>query len=153
MPAGTDAVALHRAARDFAKNEFSDYQYALVLHTLENDPNWNPSGNPHVHLCVKMRGIDGVPLNPRKNDLRRWREQFAERLREHGVEAEATSRSARFQPIPGKRQAVYHQSKQWNRNKSRRIRPPEDPSQGNIRFGEKYVERLLRIASCIGSIN
>lgn len=110
MPAGTDAVALHRAARDFAKNEFSNYQYALVLHTLENDPNRNPSENPHVHLCVKTRGIDGVRLNPRKSDLRRWREQFAECLREHGVEAEATSRSARFQPVPGKRQAVYHQS-------------------------------------------
>ena len=109
MPAGTDALALHRAARAFAKDEFAGHQYAMVLHTFENDPNQKPAENPHVHLCVKARGIDGVRLNPRKDDLRRWRERFAENLRQQGVEAEATTRSDRFQPLPGKRQAVYHQ--------------------------------------------
>jgi len=108
MPAGTDAVALHRAARDFAKDEFANHQHALVLHTFENDPNRDPSANPHVHLCVKARGIDGLRLNPRKHDIRRWREQFAERLREYGVEAEASSRGERFQASPGLRQAEYH---------------------------------------------
>jgi hypothetical protein len=110
MPAGTDAIALHRAARAFAKDEFDGHQYAMVLHTFESDPNYDPSENPHVHLCVKALGADGTRLNPRKDDLRRWREQFAERLRENGVEAEASSRRERFQPTPGKRQAVYHQS-------------------------------------------
>jgi hypothetical protein len=81
----------------------------MVLHTFESDPNREPSVNPHVHLCVKARGIDGIRINPRKDDLQRWRERFAERLREHGVEAEATRRAERFQPTPGKRQAVYHQ--------------------------------------------
>ena len=109
MPTGTDALGLHRAARAFAKDEFEGHQYAMVLHTFESDPNREPSENPHVHLCVKARGINGIRINPRKDDLRRWRERFAERLREHGVEAEATTRSERFQPIPGKRQAVYHQ--------------------------------------------
>lgn len=108
MPAGTDAIALHRAVRTFAKDEFDGHQYAMVLHTFENDPNQDPAENPHVHLCVKARGADGTRLNPRKDDLRRWREQFAERLREHGVEAEATSRLARFQSRPGLRQAEYH---------------------------------------------
>jgi hypothetical protein len=109
MPAGTDALALHRAARAFAKDEFEGHQFAMVLHTFESDPNREPSENPHVHLCVKARGIDGIRINPRKDDLRRWRERFAECLREQGVEAEATSRSERFQPTPGKRQAIYHQ--------------------------------------------
>jgi len=109
MPAGTDAMALHRAARAFAKDEFAGHQYAMVLHTFESDPNREPSENPHVHLCVKARGIDGIRINRRKDDLRRWRERFAENLREQGVEAEATTRSERFQPKPGKRQAVYHQ--------------------------------------------
>lgn len=108
MPAGTEAIALHWAARAFAKDEFGGHQYAMVLHTYENDPNSNPSENPHVHLCVKARGADGTRLNPRKDDLRRWRERFAERLREHGVEAEATSRVVRFQSKPGVYQAQYH---------------------------------------------
>ena len=111
MPAGTDAHALHRAACAFAKNEFDGHQYAMVLHTFDNDPSHAPSENPHVHLCVKARSAKGIPFNPRKGDLRRWREQFAERLREHGVEAEATSRLARFQSRRGLRQAEYHMKK------------------------------------------
>ena len=110
MPAGTNAAALYQAAAAFAQDEFAKHQYALVLHTIESDPNRDPSENPHVHLCVKARGVDGVRLNPRKPDLRRWREQFAERLRDHGVDAEASSRFVRFQPVQGKRQAEYHQS-------------------------------------------
>jgi len=110
MPAGTNAAALYQAAAVFAQDEFAKHQYALVLHTIESDPNRDPSENPHVHLCVKARGVDGVRLNPRKPDLRRWREQFAERLRDHGVDAEASSRFVRFQPVPGKRQAEYYQS-------------------------------------------
>lgn len=108
MPAGTDAAALHRAAIAFAQDEFSKHQYALVLHTFENDPNRDPSENPHAHVCVKARGFDGVRLNPRKSDLRRWRDQFAERLREQGVQAEASSRVDRLQPGLVNRQAEYH---------------------------------------------
>jgi hypothetical protein len=37
-------------------------------------------------------------LNPRKPDLQRWRETFAEKLRDLGVEAEATRRFVRGQP-------------------------------------------------------
>jgi hypothetical protein len=37
-------------------------------------------------------GLDGIRLNPRKPDLQRWREGFAEALREHGIEATTTSR-------------------------------------------------------------
>jgi hypothetical protein len=34
-------------------------------------------------------------LNPRKADLQRWRETFAEKLRSYGVEAEATRQATR----------------------------------------------------------
>jgi len=51
--------------------------------------------NPHVHLSVRAEGQDGHRLNPRKEDLRRWRETFAERLRGWGVEAEASSQVTR----------------------------------------------------------
>ena len=92
MPTRTDPLSVQRAARDFATREFSGFQYAMVLHTFETDPDPNPSPHPHVHLTVKAAGLDGVRLNPRKADLQRWREGFAEALREHGIEATTTSR-------------------------------------------------------------
>jgi hypothetical protein len=64
----------------------------MVLHTFETDPDPHPSRHPHVHLTVKAAGHDGIRLNPRKPDLQRWREGFAEALREHGIEATTTSR-------------------------------------------------------------
>ncbi|MDF0665686.1 MAG: relaxase/mobilization nuclease domain-containing protein [Nitrospira sp.] len=92
MPTRTDPLSVQRAARDFAMREFSGFQYAMVLHTFETDPDPHPSPHPHVHLTVKAAGLDGVRLNPRKADLQRWREGFAEALREHGIEATTTSR-------------------------------------------------------------
>ncbi len=92
MPTRTDPLSVQRAARDFAKREFSGFQYAMVLHTFETDPDPHPSAHPHVHLTVKAAGLDGMRLNPRKADLQRWREGFAEALREHGIEATTTSR-------------------------------------------------------------
>ncbi|MBK9307873.1 MAG: relaxase/mobilization nuclease domain-containing protein [Nitrospira sp.] len=92
MPTRTDPLSVQRAARDFAKREFSGFQYAMVLHTFETDPDPTPSPHPHVHLTVKAAGLNGVRLNPRKADLQRWREGFAEALRDHGIEATTTSR-------------------------------------------------------------
>ena len=92
MPTRTDPLSVQRAARDFAKQEFSGFQYAMVLHTFDTDPDPHPSPHPHVHLTVKAAGLAGMRLNPRKADLQRWREGFAEALREHGIEATTTSR-------------------------------------------------------------
>ena len=92
MPTRTDPLSVQRAARGFAKREFSGFQYVMVLHTFETDPDPHPSPHPHVHLTVKAVGLDGIRLNPRKADLQRWREGFAEALREHGIEATTTSR-------------------------------------------------------------
>jgi len=60
--------------------------------------------NPHVHISVRAESKHGKRLNPRKADLHRWRETFAEKLRGHGVEAEATrqatrGRSRNFDPL------------------------------------------------------
>ena len=92
MPTRTDPLSVQRAARAFAKREFAGFQYAMVLHTFETDPDPHPSPHPHVHLTVKAAGLDGIRLNPRKPDLQRWREGFAEALQEHGIEATTTSR-------------------------------------------------------------
>jgi hypothetical protein len=87
MPRGTDPVIVQKAAREFARIEFADHRYVMVLHTHQ--------GNPHVHLSVKAESKHGQRLNPRKADLHRWRETFAERLREWGVDAEATRQAVR----------------------------------------------------------
>src|SRR4030095_7476929 len=87
VPRGTDPLILQKAAREFAKIEFADHRYVMVLHTHQ--------ANPHVHLSVKAESKHGVRLNPRKADLHRWRETFAERLREWGIDAEATRQASR----------------------------------------------------------
>lgn len=101
MPPGTDRQAVRNAAREFAREEFGDgRRYVFAAHDDE--------AHPHVHLTVQVRGPDGRRLNPRRQDLQRWREQFAQRLREHGVEANATSRLARGETRRYPKQAVIH---------------------------------------------
>ncbi|MDB5956068.1 relaxase/mobilization nuclease domain-containing protein [Ramlibacter sp.] len=99
MPAGTQPDIVRNAAREFAKAELSNYRYVMVLHTHQ--------ANPHVHLAVRAEGRDGRRLNPRKQDLRRWREVFAEKLRGWGIEAEASSKLTR-----GSR---HHNERLWER--------------------------------------
>jgi len=87
MPRGTDALAVLRAAREFAQEELADHKHVMVLHDHQ--------ANPHVHLCVRAESKSGRRLNPRKADLHRWRETFAEKLRGWGIEAEASRQVAR----------------------------------------------------------
>jgi hypothetical protein len=87
MPRGTDAKFVQCAAREFAAAELAGHRYVMVLH--------NHQANPHVHLSVRATGRDGSRLNPRKADLHRWRETFAEKLRGYGIEAEATRQATR----------------------------------------------------------
>ncbi len=87
MPRGTNPLVVQKAAREFAKVEFADHRYVMVLHDHQ--------ANPHVHLSVKAESKHGQRLNPRKADLHRWRETFAERLREWGIDAEATRQASR----------------------------------------------------------
>jgi type IV secretory pathway VirD2 relaxase len=83
MPSGTSPNRLLAASRDFAREEFAlKHRYAMVLHTDQ--------AHPHVHLVVSAYNIEGTRLNIRKADLRRWREQFARHLRQHGIQANAT---------------------------------------------------------------
>ena len=83
MPSRTSPGRLLAASRDFAREEFAlKHRYAMVLHTDQ--------AHPHVHLVVSAYNIEATRLNIRKADLRRWREQFARHLRQHGIEANAT---------------------------------------------------------------
>lgn len=88
MPAGTDVVRLHDAARAFAAATFGErFPYVFALH--------DEGRHPHVHLTVRRLGQDGERLNPRKADLQTWREGFARALRDRSIEAEATPRRTR----------------------------------------------------------
>lgn len=87
MPHGTDPLSVQRAAREFAKVELADHKYVMVLHDHQ--------ANPHVHISVRVESRHGKRLNPRKADLHRWRETFAGKLRDQGIEAEATRQATR----------------------------------------------------------
>jgi len=87
MPRGADPLAVQAAARAFANAELADHRYVMVLHDHQ--------ANPHVHLSVRVESKHGLRLSPRKADLHRWREVFAEKLRALGIDAEATRQASR----------------------------------------------------------
>jgi len=91
MPEGTDKVAFKQSLIDFAKEEFSNRQYVIAIH--------DDTDHVHAHINVNTRDIDRADeprLNPRKADLQRWRQGFADKLNDNGIEATASYRTARF---------------------------------------------------------
>jgi hypothetical protein len=72
-----------QAARKFVREEFAhQHRYAMALHAEQKDGHGK---HPHVHLVVKAEHqFEGLRLNPRKADLQRWRERFADYLTENG---------------------------------------------------------------------
>jgi len=103
MPAGTPPEKVLVAARTFARENFAlQHRYAMALHTDQ--------AHPHVHLVVKCEHEyePGTRLYIRKDTLRRWREQFAELMREQGVAANATPRQVRGQVRRPQRDAIHH---------------------------------------------
>lgn len=92
MPAGTSPRATKEAVLEFAREEFANRRWVAALH--------DDKDHTHVHVCVGTRDIDRADeprLSPRKEDLARWRQGFADKLREHGIEAAASERRNRFQ--------------------------------------------------------
>src|SRR5678815_3581914 len=88
MPRGTaQASIVERTAREFARAELQGHKYAMVVHDHQ--------ANPHVHISVRAESKHGKRLSPRKADLHRWRETFAEKLRGWGIDAEASRQASR----------------------------------------------------------
>jgi hypothetical protein len=151
MPPGTDRQSVKDAAREFAKEQFGNHQYVFAAHDDEK--------HPHVHLAVKAVGHDGIRLNPRKGDLQFWREQFAEKLRDQGIEANATPRRARGIVQKAEKQAVRHidrehaagkrkaparvTASQWQEAQQEAQGGPSraNPAQSNIEADRKGVQR------------
>lgn len=87
MPAGTDPERLRDAALDFAREEFANRSWVAALH-VDRD-------HPHVHLTIARRDHDGRRFHPNRDDFFRYRQRFAEKLRDRGIEANATPARAR----------------------------------------------------------
>ena len=93
MPPGTAPDCVLRATRAFCREEFAlKHRYAMALHADEP--------HPHVHVLVKAMSESGQRLDIRKSTLRAWRESFAEKPRELGVPAHASSRHVRGVSAP-----------------------------------------------------
>lgn len=91
MPKGTPEKPMRQAVSEFCKEEFANRRYVMAFH--------DDTEHTHMHVCVGTRDIDraDVPrLSPRKADLFRWRQGFADKLRENGVDAAASERRHRF---------------------------------------------------------
>jgi hypothetical protein len=108
MPAGTDAAAC------CAQRVHLPPPSSGITCTRWRCTRWKvipaPSGAASPRALVREEGRCGwaARLNPRKEDLQRWREGFALRLREHGIDAAASRRLERFQLRKGERQSVRH---------------------------------------------
>jgi hypothetical protein len=87
MPANTDPERLKEAALAFAREEFANRSWVAALH-VDRD-------HPHVHLTVARRDHDGRRFHPDRDDLFRYRQRFAQKLRDRGIEANATPARAR----------------------------------------------------------
>ncbi|MRK19071.1 hypothetical protein FUT48_00035 [Pseudomonas sp. JG-B] len=101
MPEGTEPEAVRDATRQFAQRVFGkNHDYVFALHT--------DTKSPHCHLTVKCQGHDGTRLNPRKADLQRWREEFADQMEQQGYMANATPRQTRGVTQKAERQVLRH---------------------------------------------
>lgn len=128
MPKGTSADDLKLAVKNFAKEEFSNRQYVMAFH--------GDTDKPHVHICINTRDFDRADeprLSPRKADLAHWRQGFAEKLRELGVDAAASDRSTRFKYRKSEHSAI------------RQIRAdnPTSPAFNKKRQEAKQFNRLI----------
>lgn len=116
MPATTDPEKMASAVRDFARERFQSHQYVMALHIRETDPADNPPDHPHVHLILRAEDENGRRIYIRKSNLRVWREEFAAKLRAHGVEANATSRAERGRTLRSMRGAEWHVQKRYEKH-------------------------------------
>lgn len=146
MPDNINAAAVKDAVRALAHQEFGGrHEYVMALHT--------DTKHPHVHLTLRTVGHDGVKLNLRKADLQHLRDTFASKLRQRGVEAESTPRSARGVTRRGERTPVYKMRKRGevvavDKAKQREVRRDVEDHGGqlpNQPWDGSIVERRNRV--------
>jgi type IV secretion system T-DNA border endonuclease VirD2 len=93
--------------------------------------------HPHVHLVVKAMSEHGQRLNIRKATLREWRHEFARRLREKGIEANATERAVRGTTQTHKPDRIYRAERG---GRSTHLRDRVEAIAGELHKGHLRVE-------------
>jgi hypothetical protein len=139
MPRGTDVLAVWRAAREFAQAELAEHKYVLVLHDHQ--------ANPHVHISVRAESRYGKRLQPKKADLHRWRETFAERLRGWGIDAEATRQAVRGE---NRNYPELWRKRAAEESRERKPRPTERLGPAVIASRKRVGQALALIAEALG---
>ena len=130
MPAGTNPDKVKEAVREAAERLIGDnHDYLLALHT--------DTPRPHVHLTVQAEGMDRKRFDPRREDLFRFREAFAEALRSRGIEAEATPRYTRGQGRAGTSMALTQLRARIRNGASRQ------PTEADLRQAREAMEIAL----------
>lgn len=84
-----DAV-IQDAARAWARRNLAGHEWLMVQH--------RDTDNSHIHIAVRAVGkggrrFGGITIA----EKHRWREEFAQELRQRGVKAQATERESRLQ--------------------------------------------------------
>lgn len=101
MPPATDRAGFADGVRDFISEEFKNHDYTYAFH--------DDTDCYHAHICVPMLGMDGKRLNPRKEDLARWRDEFSQSLNRNGISAFAMPAIAQNKAT--KHESLYKYSK------------------------------------------
>jgi len=136
MPEGTDTGAFELAVRDFLSTQFDTNEHVYAFH--------DDKSHYHAHVVVRLEGIDGRWLNPRKADLQEWRENFAESLERHGIAAGASPAYSR-----GKGKGSYRRDLEETRKRGTRRRPLQSPTYDadvEAKAIEKRAEAWTRLA-------
>jgi hypothetical protein len=152
MPAGTPPQKVLQAVKKFAREEFAhQHRYAMTLHAEEKEKH---GAHPHVHLVVKAEHeYEGSRLNPRKADLQRWRERFAEYLTELGVAATATRREDRGFVKTNKKTPIYRASQRKPKNPASSGKPEELITEaGDSMFMRRKLEAVKRELRTTGKV-
>jgi hypothetical protein len=152
MPAGTPPDKVLKAVKKLAREEFAhQHRYAMALHAEEKGKH---GMHPHVHLVVKAEHeYDGSRLNPRKADLQRWRERFAEYLTELGVAATATRREDRGFAKTHKKTPIYRAASREPKNPGASAEPVTlNMEAGDSVFMRRKLEAVKRELRTIGTV-
>ena len=138
--------------KKFAREEFAhQHRYAMALHAEEKGKH---GMHPHVHLVVKAEHeYGGSRLNPRKADLQRWRERFAEYLTELGVAATATRREDRGFVKTHKKTPIYRAAHRKPKNPGTSGQPSTlNTAAGDSVFMRKKLEAVKRELRTTGKV-
>ena len=152
MPAGTAPQKVLQAVKKFAREEFAhQHRYAMALHAEEKGKH---GMHPHVHLVVKAEHeYGGSRLNPRKADLQRWRELFAEHLTALGVAATATRREDRGFVKTHKKTPIYRAAQREPKNPRASGQPATlNTAAGDSVFMRKKLEAVKRELRSTGKV-